>query len=35
VYASTEKSNKILDWKAKRSLEESLRDAWAWQEAIK
>jgi UDP-glucose 4-epimerase len=34
VYASTEKSNKILDWKAKRSLEESLKDAWAWQEAI-
>jgi UDP-glucose 4-epimerase len=34
VYASTDKSNKILDWKAKRSLEESLKDAWAWQEAI-
>lgn len=34
VYASTEKSNKILDWKAKRSLEESLKDAWAWQLAI-
>jgi UDP-glucose 4-epimerase len=34
VYASTEKSNKTLDWKAKRSLEESLRDAWAWQIAI-
>ena len=34
VYASTEKSNKVLDWKAERSLEESLKDAWAWQEAI-
>lgn len=34
VYASTEKSNEILDWKAKRSLEQSLKDAWAWQEAI-
>lgn len=34
VYANTEKSNKTLDWKAKRSLEESLKDAWAWQEAI-
>ena len=34
VYASTDKSNKTLDWKATRSLEESLKDAWAWQEAI-
>ncbi|MEY4987209.1 MAG: UDP-glucose 4-epimerase GalE [Bacteroidota bacterium] len=34
VYASTEKSNKILNWKATRSLDESLKDAWAWQEAI-
>jgi UDP-glucose 4-epimerase len=34
VYASTQKSNEILDWKAQRSLEESLKDAWAWQEAI-
>jgi UDP-glucose 4-epimerase len=34
VYAATEKSNNILGWKAEISLEEALKDAWAWQEAL-
>ncbi len=34
VYAATEKSNTILGWKAKISLEEALKDAWAWQKAL-
>jgi UDP-glucose 4-epimerase len=34
VYAATEKSNNILGWKAKISLEEALNDAWAWQKAL-
>jgi UDP-glucose 4-epimerase len=34
VYASTEKSNKILNWKAQISLEQALKDAWTWQEKL-
>lgn len=34
VYASTEKSNKILNWKAEISLEQSLKDAWTWQQNL-
>lgn len=34
VYANTEKSEKVLGWKAKRSLEEALKDAWTWQKSL-
>ena len=34
VYAAIEKSKDVLGWKSKRSLEESLKDAWAWQKAL-
>jgi UDP-glucose 4-epimerase len=34
VYASTDKSNKILNWKADLSLEQSLKDAWRWQQKL-
>lgn len=34
VYAAIEKSAKVLKWKSKRSLEDSLKDAWAWQKAL-
>lgn len=34
VYASTDKSNKILNWKANISLEQALKDAWTWQENL-
>jgi UDP-glucose 4-epimerase len=34
VYAAIGKSKDILGWQSKRSLEESLKDAWAWQKAL-
>ncbi len=32
AYADTEKANKVLGWKAKRSLEEALDSAWKWEQ---
>ncbi len=32
VYADATKAEKILGWKATRSIEDGLRDAWNWQE---
>lgn len=34
VYADTSKSEKNLNWKANKSLEEALKDAWTWQKNI-
>lgn len=34
VYADVSKANNMLDWTASRSLAESLRDAWRWQQKI-
>jgi len=34
AYADTEKANKIMGWKAKRSLEQALKDAWAWEKSL-
>jgi UDP-glucose 4-epimerase len=34
VYASVEKVEKDLKWKAELSLEESLKDSWNWQKSI-
>jgi UDP-glucose 4-epimerase len=34
VYAAIGKSKDVLGWQSKRSLEESLNDAWAWQKAL-
>ncbi|MCK8492337.1 MULTISPECIES: UDP-glucose 4-epimerase GalE [Spirosoma] len=34
VYADVTKANQALDWQARRSLAESLRDAWRWQQKI-
>lgn len=31
IYASVEKAERVLGWKASRSLEDALRDAWRWQ----
>ena len=31
VYASPDKSAKLLGWKAQYTLEDMCRDAWAWQ----
>jgi UDP-glucose 4-epimerase len=33
-YASPEKAEKLLDWKAELSLEQALRDAWQWQQNL-
>ena len=35
VYASVDKSKKILDWEAELNLEDALRDAWNWQLTLK
>ncbi|TXE18699.1 UDP-glucose 4-epimerase GalE [Psychroflexus gondwanensis] len=34
AYANTEKANKILGWKSKRSLEQALKDAWTWEKSL-
>ncbi len=34
IYADTSKAEKILSWKAKRSLADSLKSAWDWQKNI-
>ncbi|GAB3897115.1 UDP-glucose 4-epimerase GalE [Spirosoma agri] len=34
VYADVTKANNVLDWTASRSLAESLRDAWRWQQKL-
>lgn len=34
VYAQVDKSTTVLDWKTKHSLEDSMRDAWNWQQRI-
>jgi UDP-glucose 4-epimerase len=34
VYASTDKSNRILGWKTEYSLERALQDSWKWQESL-
>ncbi|UFH36705.1 UDP-glucose 4-epimerase GalE [Flavobacterium acetivorans] len=35
AYANTDKANKILGWKAKSTLEESLASAWKWEQKIR
>jgi len=34
IYASVDKATQQLDWQAKRSLEDGLRDAWNWQKKL-
>ena len=34
VYADVTKANDVLGWSAGRSLAESLRDAWRWQQKL-
>jgi UDP-glucose 4-epimerase len=31
IYGNVEKARQILNWKTEKTLEESLRDAWAWE----
>jgi UDP-glucose 4-epimerase len=34
IYADAQKAEKTLQWKAKRSLADALRDAWRWQMSL-
>jgi UDP-glucose 4-epimerase len=34
TYADTTKAREVLGWEAKRSLDDAMRDAWAWQLAL-
>lgn len=34
IYASAQKAERELDWKAQRSLDDALRDAWNWQKQL-
>jgi UDP-glucose 4-epimerase len=35
VYADTKKANKVLGWKAERTMEEALRSAWEWEKQVR
>jgi len=34
IWADVEKSRRLLDWRAERSLDDAMRDAWRWQCAL-
>ena len=34
IYASTKKANKTLNWQAKRTVKQALRDAWCFQKTL-
>jgi len=34
IYAATELAEKTLKWKAKYSMKDALKDAWAWQKSL-
>jgi UDP-glucose 4-epimerase len=34
TYASVDKGRRLLDWKAEKSLDDALADAWRWQQAL-
>ena len=35
VYADTEKANKVLGWKAERTMEDALASAWKWEKKLR
>ncbi len=35
AYADTEKANKVLGWKANKTLDEAMQDAWRWEKKIR
>jgi len=35
VWADTSLANRVLSWKAKRPLEDTLANAWAWEKRIR
>jgi len=34
IYAQVDKSQQVMGWRAEKTLEESLRDAWRWQQKL-
>jgi UDP-glucose 4-epimerase len=34
IYADAEKAERVLQWKAERSMDDAMRDAWNWQRAL-
>ena len=34
IYGNVDKAARILGWKTEKTLEDSLRDAWTWQQAL-
>jgi UDP-glucose 4-epimerase len=34
VYASVEKAERVLGWRARLSIRDALRDAWRWQQSL-
>jgi UDP-glucose 4-epimerase len=34
IYANATKSKELLDWKASRTIEDAVRDAWNWELAL-
>jgi UDP-glucose 4-epimerase len=34
IYADVEKSTRVLDWRARLTIEDAMRDAWRWQRAL-
>ncbi len=34
IFAHCEKVERVLGWKATRSVEDAMRDAWAWQQSL-
>jgi UDP-glucose 4-epimerase len=35
AFADTSKANEVLGWKAQSSLDEAMRSAWVWEQAIR
>ena len=35
VYADTQKANKVLGWKAEKTMEDALESAWKWEKKIR
>ena len=35
IWADTSLANKVLGWKARRSIEETLANAWAWEKKLR
>ena len=34
IYAACEKGERVLGWKATRTVEDAMRDAWRWQKRL-